>query len=100
MSGSPRPNGEDEAIVVYESSDREGSTFSLSPEARRRLQKRFGEKLHFAPRIFIAFEGRADAQRFHGFLARQLISLLTGLGEEQAAQVAVEFRDPVTSLAL
>ena len=90
---------EDEPIVVYQSTDREGSTFSLSPVARRVLQQRFGDRVHFTPRIFIA-HSRDDFERLHGALAKQLIALLTGLGEEHVAQVAVEFRDPVTDRAL
>lgn len=91
---------EDEAIVVYQSTDREGSTFSLSPDARRILQQRFGDKLHLAPRIFIAHESRDDFERLHGSLARQLVALLTGLDDEHVAQVTVEFRDPVTNRSL
>jgi hypothetical protein len=34
------------------------------------------------------------------FLAKQLLALLTGLGDEHVAHVAVEFRDPVTDHAL
>lgn len=88
---------EDETIVVFQSTDREGSTFSLSPDARRVLQQRFGDKIHFAPRIFIAHETRGDFERVHGRLAKQLVALLTGLSDEQVAQVTVEFRDPVTN---
>lgn len=88
---------EDETIVVFQSTDREGSTFSLSPDARRVLQQRFGDKLHFAPRIFIAHETRDDFERLHGSLAKQLVALLTGLSDEHVAQVTVEFRDPVTN---
>jgi hypothetical protein len=87
-------------IVVYQSTDREGSTFSLSPDARRLLRERFGDKLHFAPRIFIAHETRDDFERLHGSLAKQLVALLTGLGDEHVAQVAAEFRDPVTDRSL
>jgi hypothetical protein len=91
---------EDEKIVVYQSTDREGSTFSLSPDARRVLQQRFGDKIHFAPRIFIAHETRDDFERLHGSLAKQLVALLTGLSEEHVAQVTVEFQDPVTNRPL
>jgi hypothetical protein len=91
---------EDEAIVIYQSTDREGSTFSLSPDARRLLQERFGDKIHVAPRIFVAHETRSDLERLHGKLAKPLVALLTGLGEEHVAHVAVEFRDPVTGRSL
>lgn len=91
---------EDEPIVVYQSTDREGSTFSLSSDARRILQERFGDKIHFAPRIFIAHDTRDDFERLHGSLAKQLVALLTGLSDEYVAQVAVEFRDPVTERSL
>ncbi len=92
---------EDERIVVFQSTDREGSTFSLSPDARRVLQQRFGDKIHFSPRIFIAHETRGDDfERLHGSLAKQLVALLTGLSDEQVAQVTVEFRDPVTNRSL
>lgn len=76
-----------------------GSTFSLSPDARRVLQQRFGDKIHFAPRIFIAHETCDDVDRVHGSLAKQLVALLTGLSDEQLAQVTVKFRDPVTNRA-
>lgn len=91
---------EDEPIVVYQSTDREGSTFSLSSDARRILRERFGDKIHFAPRIFIAHDTRDDFERLHGSLAKQLVALLTGLSDEYLAQVAVEFRDPVTERSL
>lgn len=90
---------EDKTIVVYQCTDREGSTFSLSPNARCILQERFGDRIHFAPRIFIA-HGTRDFDRLHGSLAKQLVALLTGLGEEHVAQVAVEFQDPVTGRSL
>lgn len=98
--GAGQTKAEDERIVVYQSTDREGSTFSLSPDARRILQLRFGDKLHFAQRIFIAHETRADLERLHGSLVKQLIALLTGLGDEHVAQVAVDFKDPVTDRLL
>jgi hypothetical protein len=88
---------EDETIVVFQSTDREGSTFSLGPDARRVLQQRFGDKIHFAPRIFIAHGTRDDFERLHGHLAKQLVALLTGLSDEYVAQVTVTFRDPVTN---
>jgi CRP-like cAMP-binding protein len=91
---------EDDTIVVHQSTDREGSTFSLSRDARRTLQERFGDKIHFTPRIFIAHETRDDLERLHGSLAKQLVALLTGLSDEHVAQVAVEFRDPVTDRSL
>lgn len=98
---------EDEAqIVVYQTTDREGSTFALSPEARRMLQGRFGAKFHGSPRIFIAHDIRAgdvqgDLERLHGRLARQLVMLLTGLDDQSLAELGdIEFRDPVTEQRL
>ncbi|HEX3477619.1 MAG TPA: hypothetical protein VHT91_21505 [Kofleriaceae bacterium] len=93
-------------IVVYQSTDREGSTFALSPEARRMLQKQFGPKFHGSPRIFIAHDIRAhdvqgDLERLHGRLAKQLVMLLTGLDDQSLAQIGdIEFRDPVTDQRL
>jgi hypothetical protein len=52
------------------------------------------------PRIFIAHETRDDLERLHGSLAKQLVALLTGLSDEHVAQVAVEFRNPVTNRSL
>jgi hypothetical protein len=90
-----------EAIVVYQSADREGSTFALSTAAKRVLRARFGGALHLAPRVFVAHETRADFQRLHGSLAGQIIMLLTGLSEERVAEAgAIEFRDPVTEQPL
>ena len=90
---------EDDAIVVFQSTHREGSTFSLSPDARRVLQTRFGDKIHIAPRIFIAHETRDDRDRLHGGFVKQLVALLIGLSDEHLAQVTVQFRDPVTNRA-
>lgn len=88
-------------IVVYQSTNREGSTFALSPDARRMLEDRFGEKFHVSPRIFVAHEMRDDLERLHGSLAKQLVMLLTGLDEEALAEVGdIEFRDPVTDRRL
>lgn len=94
---------DDERIVIYQSTDREGSTFALSPETKRALQERFGDKLHASPRIFIAHGApeapstRDDLKRLHGSLAKQLIALLTGFEHDLLAQLGdFEFRDPVT----
>jgi hypothetical protein len=88
-------------IVVYQSTNREGSTFALSPDARRMLEDRFGEKIHVSPRIFVAHEIRDDRERLHGSLAKQLVMLLTGLDDESLAQAGdIEFRDPVTDRRL
>lgn len=97
---------DDGKIVIYQSTNREGSTFALSPETKRALQKRFGDKLHVSPRIFIAHgahgaqatQGTRDAlERLHGGLAKQLIALLTGFDRDLLAQIDdFEFRDPVT----
>jgi hypothetical protein len=89
-------------IVVYQSTNREGSTFALSPDAKRKLEDRFGEKFRAAPRIFVAHEVRDDdLDRLHGSLAKQLVMLLTGLDDESLSQAgAIEFRDPVTERRL
>lgn len=88
-------------VVVYQSADRDGSTFELSPSARRLLQRRFAGALHLAPRVFIAHSSQADFERLHGSLGQQIIILLTGLTAERLQEVgAVEFRDPVTEQPL
>jgi hypothetical protein len=88
---------DDERIVIYQSTNREGSTFSLSPATRRALQARFGDKLQASPRIFIAHGTRQDLERLHGRLAKQLVALLTGFDHDLLAQIGdFEFRDPVT----
>jgi hypothetical protein len=98
---------DDERIVIYQSTDREGSTFALSPETKRALQERFGDKLHASPRIFIAHGApgapgtRDDMERLHGRLAKQLLALLTGFDDELLARIgAFEFRNPVTDQLL
>jgi hypothetical protein len=90
-------------IVIYQSANREGPTFSLSPGARKTLQGRFGDKLHISPRIFIANESYGTQaahqalERLRGRLAGSLVALLTGLDDDLLAQVGdFEFRDPVT----
>lgn len=100
-SASPATVDEDTRIVVYQSTDRSGSTFALSPEAERMLQERFGSKLHGSPRIFVAHEIRDDLERLHGRLAKHLVMLLTGLDADLLGQVGdIEFRDPVTEQRL
>lgn len=99
-ANAKRLKGDDEKIVVYQSTDREGSTFSLSPDSRNSLQARFGNDVHIAPRIFIAHDTKRDFERIHGDLAKQLLSLLTGLANDVVAKMPVEFRDPVTEQAL
>ena len=87
----------EEPIVVYQSADREGSTFALSTATRRSLEHLFGAQLRLSPRIFIAHGTRDDYQRLHADLANQILILLTGLTPERLAQLGpVEFRDPVT----
>lgn len=94
--------GEDESrLVVYQSADREGSTFSLSPTTRRVLKQKFGEAVHPAPRVFIAHETNEDYHRLHGDLWKQIVLLLTGLREDLLSKIGtVEFRDPVTDQPL
>jgi hypothetical protein len=88
---------DDERIVIYQSTNREGSKFSLSPATRRALQARFGDKLQASPRIFIAHGSRNDLERLHGRLSSQLVALLTGFDDDLLAQIGnLEFRDPVT----
>jgi hypothetical protein len=90
-----------DVIAIYQSSDREGSTFSLKPDSQRALQARFGGRLHLAPRIFVAHErykpgASPDLKRLHGSLARPLVALLTGLDQEALGQLEnIEFWDPV-----
>lgn len=91
---------DDERLVIYHSVDREGSTFSLSPQTRRTLEQRYGSRLVASPRIFVAHAVREDFQRLHGNLARQIVALLTGLDPEIVASLGrVEFIDPVTETA-
>jgi hypothetical protein len=110
MYGSAGP-AQEPRIVVYQSTDREGSTFSLSPAARRMLEARFGEKLCASPRIFVAHRVGAhrvgahpagDApERLPGRLVRHLVVLLTGLDDQDLAQAGeIELRDPVTEQRL
>jgi hypothetical protein len=86
-----------EPIVIYQSSDLEGSTFALSLETEKALEAHFGGKLRMAPRIFIAHAKPSAAARLHGRLATKLLSLLTGLDEAQLADLGpIGFIDPVT----
>jgi hypothetical protein len=92
---------EDEKIVIYQSSNREGTTFALSPDTKRSLQARFGNQLHISPRIFVAHQavhsGDEDLRRIHGALAKQLLALLTGLDNDVVSLIGdFEFRNPVT----
>jgi hypothetical protein len=89
------------AIVIYQSTNREGSTFSLSPSTRRAIEARFGDSAHFSPRIFIAHRAQGDLERLHGHLARHILMLLTGLPEDRLAALGVvQFRDAVTEQVL
>ena len=100
MYGSAGP-AQDLRIVVYQSTDREGSTFSLSPAARRMLEARFGEKLCASPRIFVAHPVGDAPERLPGRLVRHLVVLLTGLDDQDLAQAGeIELRDPVTDQRL
>jgi hypothetical protein len=100
-SANPAELDDETRIVVHQSTNREGSTFALSPEARRMLQQRFGAKFHGSPRIFIAHDIRDDLERLHGRLAKQLVMLLTGLDDQSLVQIGdIEFRDPVTDQRL
>ncbi len=88
---------DEERIVIYQSTDREGATFSLSPATRRNLEKRFGDKFQVTPRIFVAHAKTGSFERLHGRLAKQLLALLTGFDDDLLAQAGdFEFRNPVT----
>jgi hypothetical protein len=87
-------------IVIYECSDREGSTFALSSATTRKLVESFGDKLHVVPRVFVA-HGPNKHDRLHGNLAKPLIALLTGLEDELLVKIeTVVFWDPVTDQRL
>ena len=88
-------------VVIYQSADREGSTFALSPDSKRALEARFRSSLRPAPRVFIAHGTDHDFQRIHGSLSRHLLILLTGLEEAQLQEIGdVQFQDPVTERRL
>ena len=70
----PGESSEDKSpLIIYQSADREGSTFSLSPTTRRVLKQKFGDAAHPAPRIFIAHDTNENFQRLHGDLGRQIV---------------------------
>ncbi len=91
----------DQPIIVYQSADREGSTFALSTPSRRVLEHHFGQQLRVAPRVFIAHSTREDYERLHGAMWKQIVLLLTGLSEDRLKELGrVEFWDPVTERRL
>jgi hypothetical protein len=100
MAATPVTSTDGESVVIYQSADREGSTFELSSAGRRLLEQRFGNMLKVTPRIFVAHAVREDFQRLHGSLGKQIVALLTGLPEDQLAGLRLEFRDPVTEQPL
>ena len=88
---------DDEPIVIYESSNRAGTTFALSPHTEMALERKLGDTFKPAPRIFIAHATKDDTERLHVRLWRQILMLLTGLPEDRLAELGkVEFRDAVT----
>lgn len=84
-------------VVIYQSADREGSTFELSRESLIELRQRFPQ-LRVSPRVFVAHGTRDDFERLHGSLAQQIAILLTGLPIDHLG--TLEFRDPVTERTL
>jgi hypothetical protein len=98
MRGSARSAPDDAGrIVIYQSTDREGSTFSLSPATRRKLEERFGDSFQVTPRIFVAHAKSGSFERLHGRQAKQLLALLTGFDNDLLGQLGdIEFRNAVT----
>jgi len=92
-------NGYDgKKVTIHQSSNREGTTFALSPDTKRSLQARFGGKLHISPRIFVAHQTvhstDEDLRRIHGAFAKPLLALLTGLDNEMLSLIGdFEFTD-------
>lgn len=85
-------------VVIYQSADREGSTFELSRESLIELRQSFPQ-LRVSPRVFVAHGTRDDFERLHGTsLAQQIAILLTGLPIDRLG--TLEFRDPVTERTL
>jgi hypothetical protein len=87
-------------LVIYKCSNREGSTFALSPATTRMLAGRFGAKLRVAPRIFVAHDTGARDLRY-GSLVKPLVTLLTGLDDGELLPIEdVVFWDPVADRRL
>jgi hypothetical protein len=87
----------DASIVIYAERRPRRHDVGAQSGTRRALEKRFGDKLHVAPRIFIAHATRDTYKRLHGSLASQLLALLTGFDSETLEQLGdLELRDAVT----
>jgi hypothetical protein len=88
-----------EPIVIYRSANRDGETFALAPQSRRRLSDALGTPLPANTRVFIGHDTKFDYQHVHGAFAPQVVTLLTGVseGDERLQALGgVIFRDPVT----
>jgi biopolymer transport protein ExbD len=85
-------------IVIYRSVNRDGETYALEPRSLSRIRTALGSAVHAHPRVFIAHETKADYERVHGAVVKQVIELLTGVSEERLRSTVgdVIFRDGAT----
>jgi hypothetical protein len=97
-----RESGRENVVIIYQSSDREGTTFALCPMSQQMLKERFVDQFLKLPRVFVA-HGRYDEagvrevmRRLHKPLGKYILGLLSGLDETRMAPLELEFRDPVT----
>jgi hypothetical protein len=73
--------------------DADGTTFALEAASRQRLTREAPGVRH-APRIYVAHETEADFASLVTEMQPQIVTLLTGLSPERAAELGgVIFRD-------
>ncbi|HYH47862.1 MAG TPA: hypothetical protein VEG34_19430 [Thermoanaerobaculia bacterium] len=84
-------------IVVEVGDQTSGATFSLSPKTRTVLRS----KSALGPlRVFISNETRDAFERAYGPISPQIVSILTGLPEQEVRRIGYTFVDPVTESVL
>ncbi len=82
-------------IVVEVGEQSNGATFSLSPRTRAFFRAR-GHSLPGASSLFVSNDTRKAFEQIYGPMSPQIVSILTGLPEDEIRRSGYSFVDPAT----
>jgi hypothetical protein len=86
-------------IVVEVGEQMNGATFSLSPKTRAYFKSR-GHNLPGVSNLFVSNDTRKAFEQMYGPMSPQIVSILTGLPEDQIRRSGYSFVDPATEHVL
>lgn len=82
-------------LVIYVGRQTDGCVYQLPPSSRTRIENKFPHA-HVAPSLFIGWKTETDIKRATSSHWRQIVIILTGLTDDQVAQLGgVRICDPL-----